>query len=263
MFDVFLYPVSAVLWFWHWVFGGFFGSDSGAAWVLAIAFLVFTVRLLLVRSAVRQLRAARVAQSLAPALKRVQEEHRGDRARLAREVQELYAEHGTSPFGAIVPALVQIPVFLSLYAVLRDFTPGAAGNHVFDRAGVESFLRADLFGARLGNWVSQPAHELAAFATDRAHVLGVGLPLMLLAGLATFLSIRVSQRRNPATGQAATIGRWLGYLAPVGVLVSGLLFPVPIGVLVYFLANNLWTLGQAHVLPSFVEGSAPVKADPQ
>lgn len=240
MFDVFLYPVSAVLWFWHTVFGTLLRPDSGAAWVLAIVFLVFTLRALLIRPALSQLRAGRRTQQLAPQVAKLREKYRDDRQRMAKEIQKLHADNGTSPFAGCLPTLVQIPVFLSLYWVLRDFTPGAA-NHAFDKAGVASFLNADLFGAKLGNWVSQPAADLMAFGTDRPHMLAVGIPLMLIASAATFLSMR-------RAGSTQTITRVLMYLAPVGMLGSGLLFPVPIGVLLYFLASNVWTFGQQHFL---------------
>ncbi len=261
MFDVFLYPVSAILWCWHTVFGAVLRPDSGVAWVLAIVFLVFTLRIVLLRPALSALRAGRNTQRLAPRLKKLKEKYGTDRQRFAREVQKLHAEQGTSPFGGCLPALLQLPVFLSLYWVLRDFTPGAASNHVFDRAGVESFLNADLFGAKLGNWVSQPAAQLAEFGTDKAHMLAVGVPLMLVAGLATFLSIRAGLRRqdNP-NPQLATVSKAMMYLAPAGMLLSGLFFPVPIGVLLYFLANNIWTFGQQHVLTGVVDREEAARA---
>lgn len=46
------------------------------------------------------------------------------------------------------------------------------------------------------------------------------------------------------------LGKAMMYLAPVGMLISGSFFPMPIGVLLYFLANNVWTLGQVHLLTS-------------
>lgn len=254
MFDIFLYPVSAILWFWHTVFGALLSPDSGVAWVLAIVFLVFTIRTLLVRPALGQLRAARRNQKLAPALKKIREKHGKDRQRMAQEIQKLHADNGTSPFAGCLPALLQIPVFLSLYWVLRDFTPGATSNQVFDRAGVESFLNADLFGAKLGNWVSQPVADLVAFGTSRPQMLAVGVPLMLIAGAATFLSMRMSLiRQNEMNPQMAGISKAMMYLAPVGMLASGLFFPVPIGVLLYFLANNVWTFGQQHFLIAKVD----------
>lgn len=255
MFDIFLYPVSAVLWFWHTVFGAILSPDSGVAWVLAIVFLVFTIRALLIRPALGQLRAARRTQKLAPQMKKIRDRYRNDRQRMAQEIQKLHADTGTSPFGGCLPALLQIPVFLSLYWVLRDFTPGAQSNHAFDRQGVVSFLNADLFGAKLGNWINQPVADLAAFGTDRAHMIAVGVPLMVIAGLATFLSMRMSLRRqaDDANPQLAAISKLMMYLAPGGMLLSGFFFPVPIGVLLYFLANNIWTFGQQHFLNAKVD----------
>ncbi|MGB3443444.1 MAG: membrane protein insertase YidC [Actinophytocola sp.] len=254
MFDIFLYPVSAILWFWHTVFGALLSPDSGVAWVLAIVFLVFTIRTLLIRPALGQLRAGRRTQKLAPQVRKIRERYGKDRQRMAREIQKLHADNGTSPFGGCLPALLQIPVFLSLYWVLRDFTPGATSNHVFDQAGVTSFLNADLFGAMLGNWVSQPVADLLAFGTDRPRMLAVGVPLMLIAGAATFLSMRMSLKRQATLNpQMAGISKAMMYLAPVGMLASGLFFPVPIGVLLYFLANNVWTFGQQHFLMAKVD----------
>ncbi|KZB79722.1 membrane protein insertase YidC [Amycolatopsis regifaucium] len=254
MFDVFLYPVSAILWFWHKVFGAFLSPGSGAAWVLSIAFLVFTLRLLLVKPALSALRAGRRTQALAPQLRKIQEKYGKDRQRMAKEIQKLHADNGSSPLAGCLPALVQLPVFLSLYWVLRDFTPGARSNHVFDRAEVESFLNAGVFGAKLGNWLSQPAAELAAFGTDHTDMFAVGIPLMLVAGLATFFSMRSSlNRQTSAAPQAAGITKLMMYLAPLGMLVSGSFFPVPIGVLLYFLATNVWTLGQQHFLTKVLD----------
>jgi len=254
LFDIFLYPVSAVLWFWHTLFGAILTPDSGLAWVLAIFFLVFTVRVLLIRPALSQLRAARRTRRLAPRMKKIRERYRDDRQRMATEIQKLHADAGTTPLAGCLPALLQLPVFLSLYWVLRDFEPGAQANHAFDRDGVVSFLNADLFGAKLGNWINQPMADLAAFGTDRAHMIAVGVPLMLIAGLATFLSMRLSMRRqdNP-NPQLAGISKVMMYLAPAGMLLSGFLFPVPIGVLLYFLANNAWTFGQQHFLTIHVD----------
>ncbi|MPZ83560.1 MAG: membrane protein insertase YidC [Actinophytocola sp.] len=257
MFDFLLYPVSAILWFWHTAFAGPLGPDSGLAWTLAVVFLVFTVRALLIRPALGQLRSARRTRALAPQLEKLRTKYRKDRQRLARETQKLYADNGVSPLGGCLPALLQIPVFLSLYWVLRDFIPGATSNHVFDRAGVTSFLNADIFGAKLGNWISQPTADLVAFGTSTAHMIAVGVPLMVLAGVATFLTMRASLRRTePANPQVATVSRLMMYLAPVGILVSGAFFPVPIAVLLYVLATNAWTFGQQHVLTGVVEREA-------
>lgn len=258
MFNFILYPVSAILWFWHVIFGGLLGPANGFGWALAVFFLVFTVRSLLIRPALRQLRSARVAQRIAPQLSALRQRYRGDSQRLAIQIQQLHADNGSRMFGGLLPALLQIPVFLSLNAVLRGLTPTAQRNHIFDTAGVRSFLDADIFGAKLGNWISQPAAALQHFGTDRTAMIGVGVPLMLLAGIATYLTMRLSMRRQQRAGitqspQLAKVGKLMMYLAPAGVLISGSLFPLPIGMLLYFLAINLWTLGQTHILGGLVD----------
>ncbi|MFL6119771.1 membrane protein insertase YidC [Actinophytocola sp.] len=251
-----------MLWFWHALFGVLFGPDAGLAWVLAIFFLVFSLRVLLIRPALGQLRAARKMQKLAPQVRKIRSKYRDDRQRMTQEIQKLHADAGTTPLAGCLPAILQIPVFLSLYWVLRDFTPGAPANHAFDRAGVVSFLNGDVFGAKLGNWIHQPVAVLARFGTDRAHMIAVGVPLMLVAGCATFLSMRMGMRRqNNPNPQVAAISKLFMYLAPGGMLVSGFLFPVPIGVLLYFLANNVWTFGQQHFLTARVDREEALAAE--
>jgi YidC/Oxa1 family membrane protein insertase len=185
---------------------------------------------------------------------------------MVREIQKLHADRGTGPLAGCLPALIQIPAFLSLFWVLRDFTPGARSNQIFDQAEVESFLSADLFGAKLGNWLSQSASELSAVGTDRAHMVAVGVPLILFAALATFLSIRMSLRRQDTAAdnpRLATASTAMMYLAPAGLLVSGWLFPMPIGVLLYFLASNIWTFGQQHMLTKVLDRQRPQRQNPK
>lgn len=268
-FDAFLYPVSAVLWVWHTVFGAVLGPDSGVAWALAVFFLVLTTRAALLRPALAQLRAGRRSQRLAPQMRALRTRYGHDRQRLAEELQKLHAAHGSSMTAGCLPTLVQIPVFLSLYGVLRGFHPGAGQNLVFDSTGVTSFLDSDLFGAKLGAWIGQSSGDLLRQGTDHLHMYAVGVPLMLSAGVALFLSLRLSMRRqaehaahsgstddSPVAAQMATVMRLMPALAPLGVIVGGLFFPVPIGLLLYFLATNLWTYGQTHLLHRWVERPA-------
>ena len=266
-FDVLLYPVSAVLWLWHTVFGSLLGPDTGLSWALAIFFLVFTVRAALLRPALAQLRAARRTRALAPQLQVLRRKYGHDRQRLAEELRALHADNGTSMTAGCLPALVQIPVFLSLYGVLRGFHPGATQNLIFDSIRVGSFLDADLFGARLGAWVSQSAQDLAALGTSHLHMYAVGVPLMLLAGVATFFSMRLALRRqeehaaavpggdDATAGQVAGVMRLLPVFAPCGVVISGLFFPIPIGLLLYFLATNVWTWVQTWLVHRWADRS--------
>ena len=66
MLNFIYYPVSAILWFWHKIFGFVLGSSSGVAWALSVIFLVFTLRAVLYRPFVKQIRTQRQMQEFQP-----------------------------------------------------------------------------------------------------------------------------------------------------------------------------------------------------
>ncbi|MFL6124217.1 membrane protein insertase YidC [Actinophytocola sp.] len=249
MLNFIYYPVSGILWFWHKAFGFVFGESSGIAWVLSIMFLVWTLRAILFKPFVNQVRSMRKMQQVAPEMKKIQKKYASDRQRQAQEMQKLQREHGFNPIGGCLPMLLQIPVFIGLYHVLRSFVPGHTENYVFDAQGVQSYIDANLFGARLSNFITQPQAALEQLGAHRTSVIIVSIPLMILASALTHLTARHSvTRQNPesATAQTAIMNKLTMYIFPLGVLVFGLFFPI--GLLFYWLSNNFWTLMQQRLV---------------
>ncbi|MCG8917962.1 membrane protein insertase YidC [Actinokineospora sp. PR83] len=245
MLDFIYYPVSFILWCWHWVFGHIFGDASAIAWALGIVFLVFTLRAIMFKPMVNQVRSMKKMQEFAPEIKKLQKKYANDKQKLAQEMQKLQSQHGVNPLGGCLPMLLQIPVFIGLFHVLREFKPGKTENYYFDEQGVSSYIQADLLGARLGNWITQPAVELANFQVSRGAIILVALPLMIAASALTHLTARHSvSRQNPesATPQTAIMNKLTLYIFPLGVLVGGFFFPI--GLILYWLSNNSWTLWQ-------------------
>lgn len=249
MLDFIYYPVSFILWCWHWVFGHVFGETSGIAWALGIMFLVFTLRAIMFKPFVKQVRSMRQMQQFAPEIKKLQAKYKNDKQKLAAEMQKLQREHGFSPLGGCLPMLLQIPVFIGLFHVLRSFGPGKTENYFFDEAGNASYMAAKLFGAGLSSFITQPIDQITAYSTGRTSVILVSIPLMILASVLTHLTARHSvARQNPeaATQQTAVMNKVTLYLFPLGVLIFGFFFPI--GLLLYWLANNSWTLMQQAVV---------------
>lgn len=273
MLDVLYYPVSFVMRAWHALFATLLGPSSGTAWALSVVLLVLTVRALLVRAAWTRMRSARVVRALGPQLTRLRERHAADPRRLATETAALHRAHGVSPVAGLGPMLLQIPVFVTLLHVLRSFNrPGlgfaenaALPNYAFAPDEVGSFLRARLFGAPLSAWPTMPADQLAAFGpVSVTAVTAVAAVLAVLAAVATHLSLRLSATEAPGQPAAmARVLRALPWVAPAGVLVGGLLFPVPIALLVYWLAGAVATLVQQVVLQRLLDRRpAPVIVAP-
>ncbi|HEX6359756.1 membrane protein insertase YidC [Actinophytocola sp.] len=250
MLDFIYYPVSFILWCWHWVFGHVFGEASGIAWALGIVFLVWTLRAIMFKPFVKQVRSMRTMQQFAPEMKKIQKKYANDRQRQAQEMQKLQREHGFSPLGGCLPMLMQIPVFIGLFHVLRSFGNSPHENYFFDASGVSSYLQANLFGAGLSNFITQPQDLLTKYgASDRTAVILVSIPLMILASVLTHLTARHSvERQNPesATPQTAIMNKLTLYIFPLGVLIFGFFFPI--GLLIYWLSNNTWTLMQQRLV---------------
>jgi YidC/Oxa1 family membrane protein insertase len=248
--DFIYYPVSFILWCWHWVFGHVFGEASGIAWALGIVFLVWTLRAIMFKPFVKQVRSMRSMQEFAPEIKKIQKKYGNDRQRQAMEMQKLQREHGFSPLGGCLPMLLQIPVFIGLFHVLRSFGNSPTENYFFDADGVSSYLDANLFGAGLSNYITQSQEALMQYGEgNRTAVIIVSIPLMILASALTHLTARHSvERQNPeaATAQTAIMNKLTLYIFPLGVLIFGFFFPI--GLLIYWLSNNTWTLMQQRLV---------------
>ena len=265
--DFIYWPVSAIMWVWYKAFAFILGPSNFFAWALSVMFLVFTLRAILYKPFVRQIRTTRQMQELQPQIKALQKKYGKDRQRMALEMQKLQREHGFNPLMGCLPVLAQVPVFLGLYHVLRSFnrtvTGGfgggigphlsvaqnrATGNYIFSAADVGHFLDANLFGAPLGASMIQTTGLGAFTEFSRPAVVAVGLPLMIVAGIATHLNSRASVARQSAEAaanpQTAMMNKLALYVFPLGVVVSGPF--LPIAIIMYWVSNNIWTFGQQH-----------------
>src|ERR1700709_2050934 len=97
----------------------FFHDDIGASWGLSIILLTIVVRAALLPLAVKQFRSMQGLQRIAPHLKGLQEEYKDDKQRLQHETMKFYQEHKVNPFASCLPLVAQLPVFLSLFYMLR------------------------------------------------------------------------------------------------------------------------------------------------
>jgi YidC/Oxa1 family membrane protein insertase len=274
--DIIYYPVSAIMWLWYKAFGFLLGPSNFFAWALSVMFLVFTLRALLYKPFVRQIQTTRQMQELKPQIKELQKKYGKDRQRMALEMQKLQREHGFNPILGCLPMLAQIPVFIGLYHVLRSFnrTTGgfgqphlsvaenrATGNYVFSPTDVGHFLDANLFGAPIGAFMTQRTGLDAFTEFSRPAVIAVGVPVMILAGVATYFNSRASiARQSPeaaANPQTAMMNKLALYVFPLGVVVGGPF--LPLAIILYWFANNIWTFGQQHYVFGMIEKEEEAK----
>jgi YidC/Oxa1 family membrane protein insertase len=262
----FLYiPVSWVLLRWHQLLTALgMPSDNGWTWTLSIMFLVITARLLLFRPFVKQVHYQRNMQRIQPKIQELRAKHKNDRAELNRQMMALQQSEGFNPLAGCLPMLLQIPVFIGLYHVLRHISNSNALCNAVGSKGVNSRLlelytftggqngetcsaaRAHIFNSPLAASFHDKSSVIVALGGDPSSTRMVLAILLIISAAATFAT-QLLVRANaptPAEGTTATIQNLMLYLIPVGTLASGLLFNFPLGVLLYWFTSNLWTLGQ-------------------
>jgi YidC/Oxa1 family membrane protein insertase len=188
-------------------------------------------------------------------MKKIREKYKDDRQRQSEELMKLNKEAGVNPLAGCLPALIQAPVFLGLFHVLRSFKPGWGQVYFFGRDDVQSFVDAKLFGgpdgggAPLSSFITMPRADLDLLGGTHSTVVAVAIPLMILAGIATHLTSRRSISRQSAEAanapQTRIMNKVMLYLFPFGVVAGGPFFPLAI--LIYWLSNNTWTFFQLFV----------------
>lgn len=260
--DVLLWPlkwlVELFLVAWHWVFTSL-GMDpaSGATWVLAIIGVVIVVRSALVPVTVRQIKSQRRMMEMAPEIKKIQAKYKGkkdqfSREAMSRETMEMYKKHGTNPFASCLPILIQMPIFFSLFYVLRNASgamgsgegAGKAGVGLFNQELTDLFNQAEIWGAPLKMTFSQAWND---GPVQVMILLGLIMILMIASQFFTQLQI-VSKNISDETKNTPMYRqqRILLYIIPFAFLFSGFVFPLALNI--YWFTSNIWTMVQQTIV---------------
>ncbi|MCZ2806929.1 membrane protein insertase YidC [Modestobacter sp. VKM Ac-2983] len=239
---------TAIAWVmkqWHALFSTFLDPASGIAWALSIVFLVVTIRVLLFRLFVKQVKSQRAMQEIQPEIQKLRKQYGSDKQGFSQAMMALNKERGVNPLAGCLPILPQIPIFLALFHVLRRIAPDRPGLYSWDDQLTDQAARAELFGAPISssfNMVGEKEQAILEIA-DYTNIRIVAFLLIVIMCFTTFFTQKQIMRRSgPVEGQAAMVQKLLLYGMPLSLFVSGFFFPI--GVLLYWFTNNLWTLGQ-------------------
>ena len=251
--DWIYHAISWILLHWHALWDAVGISDGRVlgtnwAWILAIIFLVVTLRVILFPVFVKQIKSQRAMQALQPKVKALQEKHKGDRETLQKEMMELYRTEKANPLMGCLPMFLQIPVFFGLFHVLQHLDPAISEKYKllygWSLEQFDSAANAHLFNAPISAKFGSSAAELAAVDADGTTVKVLAGILVLIMMGTTFLTSRqmILKTGWAEDPQQKMIQRLMLYGIPFSLLISGSLFPI--GVVIYWVTNNLFTLAQ-------------------
>ena len=238
------WAVSWVLMIFHKVFSVFLDPNSGWAWALSIVLLTMVVRTALIPLFVKQINSSRNMQLLQPEIKELQEKYGGDREKIGQETMKLYKDRGVNPMASCFPILLQMPIFMALFWVLRNTSMGQAmGYFSTDLQLMQSMQGATLLGAPI-------SHTFMPITDGWSSVQTVALVLIVAMVVSLFITQLQLMRKNmppeAMTGPMAQQQKMMLFMFPVIYAITGV--NIPIGVLVYWLTTNLWTMGQQYIL---------------
>ena len=234
----------------EWVLEGL--HSIGLGWGLAIVGLVVLVRLATLPLVVRQFRSQRELREHMPEMRRLQQRHKNDKQRLQQEMQAYYREHGINPLASFAPLLVQIPIFISLYYLMRqDVKSGLFGDvgflfipHLTDKptgavlvALITAYLASQLAGSLIATRAMKGGQKRLMLA----------LPLLFVGIVARFPPAWRCTGSPPACGPSASRSS-CGACSPAAAASS-------LGTMSRSL-NDPWTLA-GHTLPNRLRAGPP------
>lgn len=229
-------------------------KGPGAAWVLSIVGLTIVMRLLIMPLFVRQIRASRGMQLMQPELKAIQDKYKGkkdqaSRQRMQEEMMALYRKHGTNPFSSCFPILLQMPVFFALFRVLANLQSVAGGTYAghtgHDSIGPLTAALADevqhstVFGASLSSSFMN--------ASDSATKIVTVVMIVMMSVTQWYTMAQLSTKNMPESAKTSDnpmmrSQKIMMTVMPIFFAFTGIQFQI--GVLVYWVTTNLWTMGQ-------------------
>ena len=254
MYDFFVNLLTPIMWGEAWVMTGWhqlfvllgIPAESGWGWALSIVGLTAVVRFLMIPLFVKQIHSSRKMQLIQPEMQKIQAKYKGksdpeSRQKMTAETMDLYKRTGSNPFSSCLPILLQSPFFFALFQVLNNLPHIATGAHAPvgpitpDIASV--IEKSTLFGAQLSS---------TFMGSGDLNVKVLTAVLIALMSLSTFTTQRQLMRKNmPDTALDNPFMKQqkvILYLMPIFFAISGINFPI--GVLLYWLTTNIWSMCQ-------------------
>lgn len=199
----------------------FLQENLNISWAWAIVLLTIIIRVVLIPLTWRQLKSMRAMQALQPHVKALQEKYKNDRELLNQKLMEFYRENKVSPFGSCLPLILQLPVFLGLYYMLRN------------QGSVNGYVDA---GAFASVWHSEPVSWLWITDITKFNII------LMFVYVGSQFGASWQMARKSAGQQRA-----IAFIMPVVVGIFMYTGKWPAGLMIYWFTSNLWSIAQQFV----------------
>jgi YidC/Oxa1 family membrane protein insertase len=222
------------------------GHGEGAGWILSIILLTVLIRVCILPIFIKSLHSTRKLQALQPQMRAIQKKYKdkkdtASREAMSKETMALYQEHGANPMGGCLPLLIQSPFFISLWQLLSHLKQISSGETEpigpLTQQIATDVEHSSFFGISL-------ADTLQSVDSLGGHI--VIIVMIAIMCVVMFISQRMVMLKNmpiaAKEGPQFKMQQSMVYIFPFMYIFSGVMFPV--GLLIYMMTTNIWTLGQ-------------------
>src|SRR6266571_3076355 len=230
----------------------------GGSWGLAIVGLTVVIRAVLVPLTFRQLKSMQEMQRLAPQITALKEKYKDDKQRQQQEIMNFYRENKINPLSSCLPLLLQLPVFISLFYMLRTDLK----KHICGHSLTAEYPHYLLHHAHvtLNDYIGKTSCDSVAphsakflFLPDITNkATGVALAVLIVLYVGSQVASTLV-----ATATADPNQRRLMLLLPIVFVI--ILYRYPAGLLTYWITTNLWTIAQQLLIRRYM-GAPPAAA---
>jgi YidC/Oxa1 family membrane protein insertase len=188
-------------------------STVGLSWAWSIVAVTVIVRMLLVPLTVKQIHSMQNLQRYAPQMKEIQKKYKQDKQKQNEELMKFYRENQINPAASCLPLLAQFPVFIALYFVLRQFSKHPPGGDL--------------------SWLG---HHFVPDITAHANAHWSGYLLLVIYVASQLVSTMLMSSTMDKSQRIM--------LMVLPVVFVTFLLNFPVGLVIYWVTTNLWTVGQ-------------------
>ncbi len=198
---------------------------------IVILFLTILIKLILYPLTNSSIKAQKSLSDLQPKINEIKEKYKDDQQKIAQETMRLYRENKVNPFGSCLPLLIQLPILIALFYVLRSAFSG---------------LNYDL----LYSFIKQP-ESIKTISLGFLDLAKPNIILALLSALAQFWQTKMLNINKPpkkaGTGAkdeelATVMNKQMMYFMPFMTFLIGV--SLPGGLTLYWLLSTLFMVGQ-------------------
>lgn len=255
--------LDAIGWLLAWLY------DLTGNFGFAIIILTIVFRVVLLPLGIKQIKSMQAMQALQPKIKEIQRKFKGNKQKVQEQTMKLYQEYGVNPLGGCLPLLLQFPILIAMYSVIRapvpyapeDKPPGVEfkGNHLPEDSRLfidvtqhkeegQHFLLMNLQCSPQNAGRTVPVLNTKRAPSGDTLRCGDSVPdripyyvmLALMIGT-TFYSSRQTQKATPASAQNQQT-QIITKVMPVMFGIFGFAFPA--GLVLYWTVSNLFQIGQ-------------------